>query len=198
MKPRKIWFDETVMKLNLDERGRLLGAFRGEDKLLIISQKGDTKTVNPEMTLHFDQQPLIIERWGPEKPITAVYFDPEKSRYFIKRFLIENENKAESIIKDNGQIVFVSTEWRPVIDLVFVKPRGGDPIPNKTINVEEFISIKGYKAMGNQLTDKKVKNIRLKESLPFEMEEEAVVEEIEVNQPEAIDEGEAPQTKLDF
>ena len=68
LKPRKIWFDETVMKLNLDERGRLLGAFRGEDKLLIISQKGDAKTVNPEMTLHFDQQPLIIERWVPENP----------------------------------------------------------------------------------------------------------------------------------
>lgn len=198
LKPRKIWFDETVMKLNLDERGRLLGAFRGEDKLLIINQKGDAKTVNPEMTLHFDQQPLIIERWVPEKPITAVYFDPEKSRYFIKRFLIENENKVESIIKDNGQIVFVSTEWRPVIDLVFVKPRGAEPIPNKSINVEEFISVKGFKAMGNQLTDKKLKAVELTDSLPYEPPSPPPLASIEVNDAKDISEDNAPQVRLDF
>ena len=198
LKPRRIWFDETVLKLNLDERGRLLGAFRGEDKLLIINNKGGSKTVTPQMELHFEQVPEILERWVPEKPITAVYYDSEKARYFIKRFLIENENKEDNFVKEGGELIYVGTEWRPVLELEFVKPRGGDPLPPKQINVEEFISIKGYKAMGNQLTDKKVKNIRLKESLPFEMEEEAVVEEIEVNQPEAIDEGEAPQTKLDF
>ncbi len=198
LKPRRIWFDETVLKLNLDERGRLLGAFRGEDKLLIINNKGESKTVTPQMELHFAQVPEVLERWVPEKPITAVYYDPEKARYFIKRFLIENENKEDSFIKEGGELIYVGTEWRPVLELEFVKPRGGDPLPPKQINVEEFISIKGYKAMGNQLTDKKVKNIQLKESLPYEIQEEAAVEEIEVNQPEAVDNEEAPQTKLDF
>jgi len=198
LKPRRIWFDETVLKLNLDERGRLLGAFRGEDKLLIINNKGESKTVTPQMELHFAQVPEVLERWVPEKPITAVYYDPEKARYFIKRFLIENENKEDSFIKEGGELIYVGTEWRPVLELEFVKPRGGDPLPPKQINVEEFISIKGYKAMGNQLTDKKVKNIQLKESLPYEIQEEAAVEEIEVNQPEAVDDEEAPQTKLDF
>jgi len=198
LKPRRIWFDETVLKLNLDERGRLLGAFRGEDKLLIINNKGESKTVTPQMELHFAQVPEVLERWVPEKPITAVYYDPEKARYFIKRFLIENENKEDSFIKEGGELIYVGTEWRPVLELEFVKPRGGDPLPPKQINVEEFISIKGYKAMGNQLTDKKVKSIQLKESLPYEIQEEAAVEEIEVNQPEAVDDEEAPQTKLDF
>ena len=198
LKPRRIWFDETVLKLNLDERGRLLGAFRGEDKLLIINNKGESKTVTPQMELHFAQVPEVLERWVPEKPITAVYYDPEKARYFIKRFLIENENKEDSFIKEGGELIYVGTEWRPVLEVEFVKPRGGDPLPPKQINVEEFISIKGYKAMGNQLTDKKVKNIQLKESLPYEIQEEAAVEEIEVNQPEAVDDEEAPQTKLDF
>ena len=198
LKPRRIWFDETVLKLNLDERGRLLGAFRGEDKLLIINNKGESKTVTPQMELHFAQVPEVLERWVPEKPITAVYYDPEKARYFIKRFLIENENKEDSFIKEGGELIYVGTEWRPVLEVEFVKPRGGDPLPPKLINVEEFISIKGYKAMGNQLTDKKVKNIQLKESLPYEIQEEAAVEEIEVNQPEAVDDEEAPQTKLDF
>jgi len=198
LKPRRIWFDETVLKLNLDERGRLLGAFRGEDKLLIINNKGESKTVTPQMELHFAQVPDVLERWVPEKPITAVYYDPEKARYFIKRFLIENENKEDSFIKEGGELIYVGTEWRPVLEVEFVKPRGSDPLAPKLINVEEFISIKGYKAMGNQLTDKKVKSIQLKESLPYEIQEEAAVEEIEVNQPEAVDDEEAPQTKLDF
>ena len=198
LKPRRIWFDETVLKLNLDERGRLLGAFRGEDKLLIINAKGESRTVIPQMELHFDQVPEILERWVNNKPITAVYYDPEKARYFIKRFLIENENKEENFVKESGELIYVGTEWRPVLEIEFVKPRGADPLPNKVINVEEFISVKGYKAMGNQLSDKKIKSIRLKESLPFEVEAEEAIEEIEVNQPEALEEGDAPQTKLDF
>ena len=198
LKPRRIWFDETVLKLNLDERGRLLGAFRGEDKLLIINAKGESRTVIPQMELHFDQVPEILERWVNNKPITAVYYDPEKARYFIKRFLIENENKEDSFVKESGELIYVGTEWRPVLEIEFVKPRGADPLPNKVINVEEFISVKGYKAMGNQLSDKKIKSIRLKESLPYEVEAEEAIEEIEVNQPEALEEGDAPQTKLDF
>ena len=198
LKPRRIWFDETVLKLNLDERGRLLGAFRGEDKLLIINAKGESRTVTPQMELHFDQVPEILERWVNNKPITAVYYDPEKARYFIKRFLIENENKEDNFVKEGGELIYVGTEWRPVLEIEFVKPRGADPLPNKEINVEEFISVKGYKAMGNQLSDKKIKSIRLKESLPYEVEVEEAIEEIEVNQPEALEEGDAPQTKLDF
>ena len=198
LKPRRIWFDETVLKLNLDERGRLLGAFRGEDKLLIINAKGESRTVTPQMELHFDQVPEILERWVNNKPITAVYYDTEKARYFIKRFLIENENKEDNFVKEGGELVYVGTEWRPVLEIEFVKPRGADPLPNKVINVEEFISVKGYKAMGNQLSDKKIKSIRLKESLPYEVEAEEAIEEIEVNQPEALEEGDAPQTKLDF
>ena len=198
LKPRRIWFDSTVLKLNLDERGDLLGAFRGEDKLLIVNDKGESKTVTPQMELHFNQVPLVLERWVKTKPITAVYFDQEKERYFIKRFLIESENKEDVFIKEDGTLIFVSTEWRPIIEIEFIKPRGADPIPNKVINVEDFIGVKGYKALGNQLTDKKVKNISLKESLPYESPEPTPVEQVEVNDPEAIEEDDAPQTKLEF
>lgn len=198
LKPRKIWFDSTVLKLNLDERGELLGAFRGEDRLLIISDKAESKTVTPQMELHFSQVPLVLERWVKTKPITAVYFDQEKERYFIKRFLIENENKEDVFIKEDATLIFISTEWRPVIEIEFVKPRGAEPFPNKVIIVEEFIGVKGYKAMGNQLTDKKIKNITLKESLPYEALEQPKLDEVEVNDPEEINEADAPQTKLDF
>ena len=198
LKPRKIWFDRTVLKLNLDERGTLLGAFRGEDKLLIINDKAESKTVIPQMELHFSQVPMVLERWVKTKPITAVYYDQEKERYFIKRFLIENENKEDVFIKEDATLIFISTEWRPVIEIEFVKPRGASPYPNKVINVEDFIGVKGYKAMGNQLTDKKIKNIVLKESLPYEALEAPPIDQVEVNDPEVLKEGDAPQTKLDF
>lgn len=198
LKPRKIWFDCTVLKLNLDERGTLLGAFRGEDKLLIINDKAESKTVIPQMELHFSQVPMVLERWVKTKPITAVYYDQEKERYFIKRFLIENENKEDVFIKEDATLIFISTEWRPVIEIEFVKPRGASPYPNKVINVEDFIGVKGYKAMGNQLTDKKIKNIVLKESLPYETPEAPPIDQVEVNDPEVLKEGDAPQTKLDF
>ena len=198
LKPRKIWFDSTVLKLNLDERGELLGAFRGEDRLLIISDKAESKTVTPQMELHFSQVPLVLERWVKTKPITAVYYDQEKDRYFIKRFLIENENKEDVFIKEDATLIFISTEWRPVIEIEFVKPRGAAQLPNKVINIEEFIGVKGYKAMGNQLTDKKIKNVTLKESLPYEAPEQPKLDEVEVNDPEEINVNDAPQTKLDF
>ncbi len=196
LKPRKIWFDDTVLKLNTEERGQLLGAFRGEDKLLIISNTASTKTVTPEMTLHFDKSPEILERWVPKKPITAVYFDPEKERYFIKRFLIENDNKEDNFLKEGAILLHVNTEWLPVIEVHFVKPRGGEAPPPKRIEVDTFITVKGYKALGNQLTSNKVKEVKLVESLPYTEEEETILDEIEVKEEEDLSED--TQTKLEL
>lgn len=200
LKPRKIWFDPTVQKLNVDERGNLLGAFRGDDKLLLVDEKGVAKTVVPDLSLHFDIIPLIMERWVQERPITAVYFDSEKDRYFIKRFLIENKNKEDNFIGDNAKLIFVSSEWRPVIELVFVKPRGGDPLPNKSINVEDFISVKGFKAIGNQLTTTKIKEVILSDSLPYEEPKEEPLENLEVIDANQINDSDSndTQTKLEL
>ena len=186
LKPRSIWFDPIVMKLNVDDRGDLLGAFRGDDKLLIINSKGDAKTVTPDLSLHFDAQPAIMERWVENRPVTAVYFDAEKERYFIKRFLIENENKEDNFLKEDAKLLFVSTEWRPVIELIFTKPRGADPLPNKRIVVEEFIGIKGFKALGNQLTQDKLKEVVLAKSLPYEDAEEEPLDDVEVVDPNQL------------
>jgi len=198
LKPRNIWFDPTVLKLNLDNRGDLLGAFRGEDKLLIITSKAVSKTLSPQMELHFDHVPLILERWVNNKPITALYYDTDKEKYFIKRFLIENENKEDVFIKEGAKLIYVTTEWRPVIQIEFVKPRGQEELAPKVINVEDFISIKGYKALGNQVTDKKIKAVTLSESLPYE-DTNIELENIEVNDPKPLNNSEAPpQTKLDL
>ena len=200
LKPRKIWFDPTVLKLNVDDRGNLLGAFRGDDKLLVINHKGDAKTVAPDLSLHFESTPLVMERWVEKRPITAVYFDGDKERYFIKRFLIENVNKEDNFLKENSKLIFISSEWRPVIELIFSKPRGAEELPNKLVVVEDFIGVKGFKALGNQLVTEKIKEVVLSESLPYEEEEVETLEEIEVVDPNQVKDNDpdASQIKLEL
>jgi len=177
LKPRKIWFDETVQRLNVDERGGLLGEFRGEDRLLIISQKGVVKTIKPELTTHFDNDMIVLEKWEPQKPISAIHYDGEKERYYIKRFMIDNPNKEEIFISEHpkSQLEIVSTDYRPMVEVVFSKRS----LENIEVNLEEFIAVKGIKALGNQLTGDKIKTINFLESLPYEA---PIVEEVEVNE----------------
>ncbi len=183
LRPRKIWFDDTVQRLNVDGRGELLGEFRPNDRLLIINQSGKLKTIIPELTTHFDEDMVVLEKWHPKKPISAIYYDGEKERYYIKRFLIENENKEEIFISEHekSQLEIVSTDWRPVAELVFAKVKGVQK-ENQTIDMEQFIAVKGIKALGNQLTTDKLKQVNLLESLPYEEPVEVVPEELEVNQ----------------
>ncbi|MCB4799975.1 DNA gyrase/topoisomerase IV subunit A [Neotamlana laminarinivorans] len=173
LKPRKIWFDETVRRINVDGRGELIGEFKGEDKLLIINKKGVVKTVTPEVTMHFDDNMVVLEKWIPNKPISAIYYHGEKEIYYVKRFVIEQEDKEETFIADHpkSQLEIISTDWKPMAEVVFAKERGKERKENLEVNLEEFIAIKGISALGNQLTKDKVNQINLLEPLSHEIEE---------------------------
>ncbi len=188
LRPRKIWFDETVQRLNVDGRGELLGEFRGEDRILIINQKGIVKTIIPELTSHFEDDMIVMEKWNPKKPISAIYFNGEKELFYVKRFLVENENKEELFISehDNSHLELISTDWIPVAEVEFVKERGKDRKDNLTLNLEEFIAIKGITALGNQLTKDRVKQINLLEPLPYKAPEEVHADDLEVVGEETI------------
>jgi topoisomerase-4 subunit A len=188
LKPRKIWFDDTVQRLNVDARGELIGEFRGEDRLLVITQSGIVKTIIPELTTHFESDMIVLEKWTPKKPISAIYFDGEKERYYVKRFLIENEGKEESFISDhpNSQLEIVSTDWRPMAEVEYKKERGKDRKPNMEVNLEEFIAIKGINALGNQLTKEKINQISLLDPLPYEEPEEVHADDLEVVDEETV------------
>mgnify|MGYP006183907937 FL=1 len=177
LRPRKVWFDDTVQRLNVDGRGELLGEFKPNDRLLVINQTGKLKTIIPELTTHFDEDMIVLEKWNPKKPISTIYYDGEKERYFVKRFLVENENKEELFITEHekSQLEIVSTDWRPVAEIVYTKVKGVQK-ENQTIDLEQFIAVKGIKAIGNQLTTDKLKQVNLLESLPFEEPEEEVEE----------------------
>jgi topoisomerase-4 subunit A len=189
LKPRKIWFDDVVRRLNVDGRGELLGEFKGDDLLLVINQKGVAKTFLPVLTSHFDDDMIVLEKWIPEKPISAIYWEGEKERFYVKRFVIENENKEELFISEHPKsyLEIVSTDWRPLVEIEFPKPRGKESKDNESIDLEDFISIKGIKALGNQFITEKVKNINLLDPLPYEPVVPEKAEDIEVVDEEAIE-----------
>ena len=171
--PRKVWFDDTVQRLNVDGRGELLGEFRPSDKILVISQTGKLKVIIPELSTHFDEDMIVLEKWNPKKPISAIYYDGEKERYYIKRFLVEVENKEESFISEhpNSRLEIVATDYRPIAELIFAKVKGVQK-ENQVVDIESFIAVKGFKALGNQLTTDKLKQVNLLEPLPYEEPEE--------------------------
>lgn len=186
--PRKVWFDDTVKRLNVDARGELLGEFKPSDKILVISQSGKLKVIIPELSTHFDEDMIVLEKWKPKKPISAIYYDGEKERYFLKRFLVENEGKEESFITDhpNSQLEIVSTDYRPVAQLVFAKVKGVQK-DDLHIDVEDFIAVKGFKALGNQLTTDKLKQVNLLDPLPYEEPIEEVPERPEISEDDPVE-----------
>ncbi|SDR82769.1 DNA gyrase/topoisomerase IV subunit A [Gramella sp. MAR_2010_147] len=169
LKPRRIWFDDTVKRLNVDERGELLGEFRGEDRLLIVTQDGVAKTIKPELTTRFDNEIIVLEKWIKDKPVSAIYWEAEKERFYVKRFLIEHPDKEEKFISDHEDsfLELVSTDYYPMAEIVYTKPKGKERRENEKVNIEEFIAIKGIKALGNQLTSEKVNEINLLDPMPF-------------------------------
>jgi topoisomerase-4 subunit A len=175
LKPRKIWFDDTVQRLNVDGRGELLGEFTSDDRLLIIRQNGMVKTVLPDMSLHFDDDMIILEQWKKDKPITVIYWAGDKELFYVKRFMVEHPEREELVINDHPKSYLekVFTDYRPVAELVFVKERNKTRKDNLEIDLESFISIKGISALGNQLTKDKVLEINALDPLPYQVEEEA-------------------------
>ena len=171
---RKIWFDTTIQRLNVEDRGDLLGEFQAEDRLLTINQKGEIQLLGTELSTHFDEDMIILEKLNPNKPISAIYFDGNKQSYFVKRFLTSEISEGKySFISDHKDsfLSLVSTDWRPMLEVLYVKEKGKDR-KSEIINIEEFISVKGWKALGNKLTNKKIKEVKWLDPLPFTQVEE--------------------------
>jgi topoisomerase-4 subunit A len=131
---------------------------------------------------------IVLEKWIPNKPLSAIYYDGEKERYYIKRFLIENENREDVFISEHPKSVLelVTTDWRPVAEIEFSKVKGKETKPNQIIDVENFIAVKGIKALGNQLTSDKLKNINALAPLEYIEPEPIAASDMEVVDEEEI------------
>ena len=161
--PRKIWFDDTVRRLNADARGTLLGSFKGDDKILTVNSQREAKLITFDLMNRFEDDYLILEKWKPEQAITAIYFDGEKQIYFIKRFLLENTTNVQQFMPSEHPKSFIEqviVANDAVAEIIFAKDKGKEKDP-ETINIDEFIGIKGIKAIGNQFIKDKVKAINI-------------------------------------
>ena len=161
--PRKIWFDDTVRRLNADARGTLLGTFKGDDKILTINAQGEAKLVSFELSNRFDDEYLILEKWNPDQPITCIYFDGEKQIYFIKRFLLDNNTNVQHFMPSDHPKSFVENivvANNATAEINFAKVKGIEKEP-EIINIDEFIAVKGIKAIGNQFIKDKIKSINI-------------------------------------
>lgn len=154
-----IWYDETVQRLNSDQRGTLLGAFSGNDRILSIMQSGHYRLTSFDLSTHFDEDMVHIEKYDLEKAYTAVYLENETKQYYVKRFRAEPLEKKVPFVENGNELILFTPEPNPKIELFFdpkLKTKGTE---REVVDVPDFIGIKGYKAKGKRITAHSLKKI---------------------------------------
>ena len=178
---RKIWFDEDVLRLNADQRGRYLGEFLGDDKLLVITKSGGFRITNFDLSNHFEDDLLIIQKFDPNKIFSAVYFDAAQNYYYVKRFNAEPSEKLVSFIGDHpdSKLIRITEVDYPRLEIKF--GGGHSKREDEIIEVAEFIGVKSYKAKGKRLSNYEVSLVKELEPLRTKAEEEKLKQEEEKN-----------------
>ena len=197
---RKIWWDDVVKRLNDEGRGKFLGEFRGEDKILTLYSSGEYRLSHFDLAIHFDDDLIHIEKWNPDHAISAVYYDAEKELHYAKRFTCEvtTDKKVNFISESEGsRLDIVSTAYQPRVKIVFNKLlKATKNLPDKEVDLAEFIDVKGMKSQGNQITKLKVKEIVLDH--PIEGNEPWPEEKKEEPTPENEEENEEGATEVEW
>jgi len=156
---RKIWFDDAVFRLNVDGRGIYLGEFSADDKLLVITKNGYFRHTGFDLSNHFEENILLIEKYKPEKVFSVIYWDADQHYYYVKRFMTEESERPLCFIGENpeSKLISITEVEYPRFEIKF----GGKHKnrENEIIEVEEFIGVKSYKAKGKRLTNYVVDNI---------------------------------------
>jgi topoisomerase-4 subunit A len=152
---RKLWFDETFGRLNTETKGTFLGNFDGDDKILVVYKEGNYEITGQEVTQRFDAANIeLIEKFDPEKIITAVYLDNEKLQYNVKRFKIETNtlNSKFLFIKEGegNRLLKVTTAPEPLLQM---QSGRGSQIRKAKIKLNKVVEVMGWRAIGNKLTD---------------------------------------------
>jgi len=160
----ELWFDEASGRLNKDKRGKRVDKFDGNDQLLAITTSGNYKITNYDLTTRFEpEKTILVEKFRPKKVISAVYWDGESKQHFVKRFLIETTtpDKDFNFISEGigSRLEYATTSDTPEVEIEVVKAKGKDK-ENETVNLEDLIDVKGWKAMGNRLSQYKVTKVK--------------------------------------
>jgi topoisomerase-4 subunit A len=157
---RKMWFDDAVFRLNVDGRGVYLGEFSSDDKILVINKNGYFRVTGFDLSNHFEDNILIIEKYRSGKVYSVIYWDAEQKFYYLKRFIIEESEKPLCFINEDpeSRLISITEVEYPRFEIHF----GGKhkTRENEIIEVAEFIGVKSYKAKGKRLTSYMVENIQ--------------------------------------
>lgn len=181
---RNIWFDPDVMRLNADERGIYLGEFAGDERIVAITKSGSFRLHGFDLSTYFEQDVLVVEKYGPEKVYSAVYFDAELGYYYLKRFIIEPTEKLTRFIGDHpdSQLVTISSDPYPLIKINYGSNTRRKWV-EETVEAADFITVKTYKARGKRLTTSPVESItqleplKKKEFVKIEPQTESTLDE---------------------
>ncbi|MCS6834262.1 MAG: DNA gyrase/topoisomerase IV subunit A, partial [Flammeovirgaceae bacterium] len=160
-----IWYDETIGRLNTEGVGTLLGKFKEEEKILVIYKSGEYELTTYDLSNRYENtQIVLIEKFDPNAVLSVVYYEGEHQAYFVKRFHIETitTGKRFSFIGEaaSSKLLFVTTQPKPIVE-VFYKNK-----EVKKLALADFVDIKGWKSLGNKLTNEKIQKVQLLEANP--------------------------------
>ncbi len=161
---RKIWFDEILKRLNVDGRGKYLGEFDGADKILTVLSTGIYELTSFDLSNHFDDKMLQIEKYNPKQVYTAIHLDGKSKNYYVKRFMFDDiavGRQASIINEESGsRLVLLTKATNPVAELEVLKGKSQTPeIFEQDLN--ELVDVKGMRAQGNRLSQHEVQKITL-------------------------------------
>lgn len=190
---RDIWYDDTVKRINTDKRGSFLGSFGPDDKILTVMKSGHYKVTGFDVSQHFDEDMMLIEKFDATRALSVVYLEGESKTHFVKRFMVEPTSNKTLIISESegSKIEIATTELIPQIEVKFTKVKDKD-LPNQKIDLTQFIEIKGLKAKGNKLSYAKVKEITLLPPVEIQIDDVDEFEESGLSPLEAIKKAQEP------
>ena len=183
-----IWYDDTVKRLNTDERGRYIGAFMGDDKILTILSTGEFKITGYDLQTHFDHEMIDLRKLDEKEVITAVYFDGEQGKYYVKRFQLNNDlavNRKYKFISESAgsKLIGYSFDYLPRVE-VEIKSKVSNEAEYEVVPLADFISVKSYKAKGKRLSSKDVRKVKFVDPLPYTPTEDEKEESAEETEPD--------------
>jgi len=168
-----IWFDDTVNRLNTEERGKYLGAFKEDEKIVVFYASGLYRTYGYEVATHFDEgEKILMEKFNPDKWYTAIYQEQESGSHYVKRFTCDVSEKLVTIIRElnKNSLFFLTGDKYPRVELDFIDRKDGKPREKEILELEPFIGLKSVKARGKRISNIPVKNISILDPIPVEEE----------------------------
>lgn len=168
VKAMDFWFDDSIQRLNTDKRGMYLGPFKGDDRIIAFMQSGHCKLYPFELSVHFDEDMKLIEKYGEKKTYTVIYLDELSAKYFVKRFTVEKTDKKMEYLPEpaTSRLYYLTNDFLPRIEVQYQDKK--QQKQTMEILLAEFTEIKSMKAKGKRIPYEDIRKINILEPIPYE------------------------------